>query len=124
MIRWHLQRGSIVIPKTTHPDRMAENFAVFDFELTPDQMAQVSACNQDNRTSDDPDDADFLGGAGTPHAVTWPTHLSGQRCRRVTGSSKVSHPREISDGRNLRFRRLVGYHGSAPRAPTSAVLVE
>ena len=36
MLRWHLQEGRSVIPKSTDPDRIAENFNVFDFELTKD----------------------------------------------------------------------------------------
>lgn len=42
ILRWHLQRGIIVIPKSTHCERMTENFNVFDFELTDDEMKQIS----------------------------------------------------------------------------------
>lgn len=41
ILRWHLQRGIIVIPKSTHYERMTENFNVFDFELTDDEMNQI-----------------------------------------------------------------------------------
>lgn len=40
-LRWLLQRGVIIIPKSTHKERMAENFSIFDFELTADDMAQI-----------------------------------------------------------------------------------
>lgn len=40
-LRWLLQRGVIIIPKSTHKERMAQNFDIFDFELTADDMAQI-----------------------------------------------------------------------------------
>ena len=40
-LRWLLQRGGSIIPKSTHNERMAENLNLFDFELTPDDMAQI-----------------------------------------------------------------------------------
>ena len=42
VLRWLIQRGVVVIPKSVRSERMAENFAVFDFDLTDDQMAQVA----------------------------------------------------------------------------------
>lgn len=42
ILRWHLQRGVVVIPKSTHVERMEENFNVFDFELTDEDMAVIS----------------------------------------------------------------------------------
>ena len=41
-LRWLLQRGVIIIPKTTHKERMTENLAIEDFELTADDMARIS----------------------------------------------------------------------------------
>ncbi len=49
ILRWHLQRGIVVIPKSTHITRMEENLQVFDFELTADEMAQIA--NLDKKES-------------------------------------------------------------------------
>ena len=46
MLRWHLQRGVVVIPKSVHKERMAENFDVFDFTLTDEDMAQIAALDK------------------------------------------------------------------------------
>ena len=43
MLRWHIQRGVVVIPKSTHAERMEENFSIFDFELSDDDMAAIAA---------------------------------------------------------------------------------
>jgi 2,5-diketo-D-gluconate reductase A len=43
VLRWLIQRGVVVIPKSVRPERMAENLAVFDFDLTDDQLAQIAA---------------------------------------------------------------------------------
>ena len=40
-LRWHIQRGSIVFPKSTTPERIEENVRLFDFELDADQVAQI-----------------------------------------------------------------------------------
>ncbi len=42
MLRWHIQRGTVVIPKSTHKERMEENFNVFDFTLTDEDMAAIA----------------------------------------------------------------------------------
>jgi 2,5-diketo-D-gluconate reductase A len=55
VLRWHIQRGDIIFPKSTHRARMEENFALFDFELNDEQMAGISALNRDERTGPDPD---------------------------------------------------------------------
>jgi len=55
VLRWHLQLGNIVIPKSVTPSRIAENLAVFDFELTDDDMAALSALERGHRTGPDPD---------------------------------------------------------------------
>lgn len=46
ILRWHLQRGIVVIPKSTHKERMAENFAVFDFQLTDAEMAAIATLDK------------------------------------------------------------------------------
>jgi len=54
-LRWHLQRGDIVFPKSVTESRVRENFALFDFELTDDDVAAISGLNKDERTGPDPD---------------------------------------------------------------------
>lgn len=46
ILRWHLQRGIVIIPKSTHIERMRENFNVFDFELDNDDMTQIAALDK------------------------------------------------------------------------------
>ncbi|MGN0559483.1 MAG: aldo/keto reductase [Candidatus Fimenecus sp.] len=46
ILRWHLQSGVVVIPKSTHKERMEENFNVFDFTLTDEDMQQIAALDQ------------------------------------------------------------------------------
>ncbi|WP_092804823.1 aldo/keto reductase [Rhodococcus globerulus] len=55
MLRWHLQQGRSVIPKSTKPTRIAENFDVFDFDLTSDQLAAIDALDTGVRGGPDPD---------------------------------------------------------------------
>jgi 2,5-diketo-D-gluconate reductase A len=57
VIRWHLQRGHIVFPKSTHRERMAENFDVFDFELTEAEMQAITGLERDGRVGAHPDDS-------------------------------------------------------------------
>ncbi|WP_420037510.1 aldo/keto reductase [Streptomyces sp. cg28] len=54
-LRWHLQRGDIVFPKSSTPKRIKENFDLFDFELTEGDLGEISALNRDERTGPDPD---------------------------------------------------------------------
>jgi 2,5-diketo-D-gluconate reductase A len=53
-LRWHIQRGDIVFPKSAHRRRMAENFAIFDFELSDADMAAITALDAGMRTGPDP----------------------------------------------------------------------
>lgn len=46
VLRWHVQRGDVVFPKTTHLERMKENFAIFDFDLTVDDLAALTALDR------------------------------------------------------------------------------
>lgn len=50
VIRWHLQRGFVVFPKSTRKERMAENFEVFGFELTADEVAAIDALDTGDGT--------------------------------------------------------------------------
>ena len=62
IIRWHLQEGLIVIPKSTHKERLVENFAVLDFELDADDMAKIAGLDRaaEGRVGGNPATASFL----------------------------------------------------------------
>ncbi|MDO4961973.1 MAG: aldo/keto reductase [Eubacteriales bacterium] len=49
ILRWHLQAGYIAIPGSSNPDHIAENLAIFDFELTDEEMKQIEALDTGNR---------------------------------------------------------------------------
>src|SRR5204863_6891631 len=55
MLRWGLQQGRSVIPKSTKPSRIAENIDVFDFELADEQMAAIDALDTGRRGGPEPD---------------------------------------------------------------------
>ncbi len=55
VLRWHVQLGNIVFPKSMRPERMRENIDVFDFDLSNDDMDAVSALDRHERTGPDPD---------------------------------------------------------------------
>ena len=55
MLRWQLQEGRSAIPKSTNPGRIAENFDVFDFELTAGELARIDALDRGVRNGPDPD---------------------------------------------------------------------
>ena len=56
VLRWHLQEGHIVFPKSSHRERMAENFDVFDFELSGPEQASITALERGGRVGSDPDE--------------------------------------------------------------------
>lgn len=55
MLRWHLQQGRSAIPKSTNPTRIAENFDVFDFDLSVDELARIDALDTGIGSGPDPD---------------------------------------------------------------------
>ena len=55
MLRWHLQQGRSAIPKSVRPERITENFTVFDFELTREQLAAIDALDTGIRGGPEPD---------------------------------------------------------------------
>ena len=55
VLRWHIERGDIVFPKSVTPARIAENIDIFDFELSPEDVETISALNRNERTGPDPD---------------------------------------------------------------------
>ncbi|MFI2288015.1 aldo/keto reductase [Streptomyces niveus] len=55
VLRWHLQLGNVVIPKSVTPSRIVENFDVFGFELDPEDLAALAALDSGTRLGDDPD---------------------------------------------------------------------
>ncbi|MGW0093760.1 aldo/keto reductase [Streptomyces sp. NPDC003328] len=55
VLRWHLQLGNVVIPKSVTPARIRENLDVFDFTLSDDEMAAIATLDRDLRTGPDPD---------------------------------------------------------------------
>jgi 2,5-diketo-D-gluconate reductase A len=54
-LRWHIQRGSIIFPKSMSPTRMRENFEIFDFQLSDDEVRQIDALDRGERVGPDPD---------------------------------------------------------------------
>jgi 2,5-diketo-D-gluconate reductase A len=60
VLRWHVQLGHVVFPKSVTPDRMKENFNIFDFELTTSEIGLISALDRGERTGPDPDTFDYV----------------------------------------------------------------
>jgi 2,5-diketo-D-gluconate reductase A len=60
VLRWHIERGDIVFPKSVTPARIAENIDIFDFELSGEDVEAISALNRNHRTGPDPDKFDWI----------------------------------------------------------------
>lgn len=59
VLRWNIEQGIITIPKSSNAKRQAENYNIFDFQLTPDEVKEISALNKDYRTGIHPDEIGF-----------------------------------------------------------------
>ncbi len=59
-LRWHIQRGDIVFPKSSNADRIRENFELFDFELDDEAMSRVDGLNKDARRGPNPNEFDMI----------------------------------------------------------------
>jgi 2,5-diketo-D-gluconate reductase A len=62
VLRWHIQRGDIVFPKSVNPDRVKSNFEIFDFEVDGAGMEAISALDQgeSGRQGPNPDTFDYV----------------------------------------------------------------
>jgi 2,5-diketo-D-gluconate reductase A len=61
-LRWHIQRGDVVFPKSVTRSRIEENFAIFDFELGEADMTAISALDRGERTGPNPDEFNYVPG--------------------------------------------------------------
>ena len=59
-LRWHIQRGDIVFPKSVTRSRIEENLALFDFELSEDDLREINALDRGERTGPDPDTFNYI----------------------------------------------------------------
>ncbi|MBR7742742.1 aldo/keto reductase [Phycicoccus sp. BSK3Z-2] len=61
-LRWHIERGDVVFPKSVTPSRMQDNFDLFDVELTPDEVSRISGLDrgEEGRTGPNPDSFDYI----------------------------------------------------------------
>jgi 2,5-diketo-D-gluconate reductase A len=60
VLRWHIERGDVVFPKSVTPARIRENIEIFDFELSGEDVEAISALNRNERTGPDPDKFDLI----------------------------------------------------------------
>ncbi|WP_433697497.1 aldo/keto reductase [Nocardiopsis sp. CA-288880] len=58
LLRWHVQLGNVVIPKSVTPERIRSNFEIFDFELSEEEMDRISGLDSGTRFGPDPDEFD------------------------------------------------------------------
>jgi 2,5-diketo-D-gluconate reductase A len=56
ILRWHIQQGNIIFPKSNNRERIEENFNIFDFELSADEQASITALEKDGRVGGHPDE--------------------------------------------------------------------
>jgi 2,5-diketo-D-gluconate reductase A len=63
VLRWHIQKGYVIFPKSVTPERIEENFQIFDFELSADDIAHIDELDkgEDGRTGPHPDKFDYIG---------------------------------------------------------------
>jgi 2,5-diketo-D-gluconate reductase A len=59
-LRWHIQRGDVIFPKSVTRSRIQENFELFDFELAEADILAISALNRDERTGPNPDEFNWI----------------------------------------------------------------
>ena len=127
MLRWGLQHGRSVIPKSTKPSRIAENINVFDFELSADQMAAIDGLDTGRRGGPAPDaitleqfgrDPGSLGQISGRLTATWQPHMA----RRYQPSAdSPRRPRTRSGRRPRHITALRRRQGSlAQTAPLRA----
>ena len=60
VLRWHIERGDIIFPKSVTPARIGENIGIFDFELSGEDVEAISALDKNERTGPDPDTFDMV----------------------------------------------------------------
>lgn len=60
VLRWNIQRGIVAIPKSVRKERMQENFDIFDFELSPDDMAKIATLDENKGLFVNHDDPEFV----------------------------------------------------------------
>ncbi|MBC2195378.1 aldo/keto reductase [Listeria booriae] len=60
ILRWHLNNGSVIIPKSVTPERIRANIDLFGFDLAASDMAEIDALNKDERKGSNPDSEEFL----------------------------------------------------------------
>lgn len=60
VLRWHIQLGNIVFPKSVTPQRVQENFDIFDFDISDGDVGLISALNKNERIGPDPDKFDYV----------------------------------------------------------------
>lgn len=71
ILRWHIQHGYVIFPKSMNRSRMEENFEIFDFELSPEEMAQLAQLDkgEEGRIGPNPAVFDWIPSAETPNPV-------------------------------------------------------